>query len=82
MPEMDGLELQRYLALTNHRIPIVFISANADEGERKRAMDAGATAFLRKPVSQQALIHAIQAALEQDCRDEPDRRNSRLNEPN
>lgn len=63
MPGMDGLELQRHLANANHRIPIIFISARANEDERKQATDRGAVDFLYKPFSEDALFEAIQAAL-------------------
>src|SRR5882762_8818048 len=37
MPGMDGLELQRRLVETAHRIPIIFLSARASEEEESRA---------------------------------------------
>jgi FixJ family two-component response regulator len=61
MPGMDGLELQRRLASGNGRLPIIFVTAHASGEEEKRAMQAGAIAFLRKPVSEQALLSAISA---------------------
>jgi FixJ family two-component response regulator len=64
MPEMSGLELQRRLAETSQMIPIVFLSARASEEEERRALEAGATSFLRKPVSKEALLHAIRTAIE------------------
>ena len=64
MPGMDGLELQRRLAETGRPIPIVFLSARASEEEERRAWRAGAASFLRKPVSKEALLHAIRAAFD------------------
>jgi FixJ family two-component response regulator len=64
MPEMSGLELQRRLAETSRMIPIVFLSARASEEEERRALQARAASFLRKPVSKEALLHAIRAAIE------------------
>src|SRR5438445_2336858 len=64
MPGMDGLELQRRLAEAEWLVPIVFLSARASEEEERRALRAGAAHFLRKPVSKEALLHAIRAALE------------------
>ena len=63
MPGMDGLELQRKLISTNKRIPIIFISARVTEEERLEALAAGAVDFLRKPFNEDALLKAIQAAL-------------------
>lgn len=63
MPGMDGLELQRNLASANRRVPIIFISARANEKERIQAIAGGAVDFLPKPFSEDALLNAIQAAL-------------------
>jgi FixJ family two-component response regulator len=63
MPGMDGLELQRKLISTHKRIPIIFISARVTEEERVEALTAGAVDFLRKPFNEDALLKAIQAAL-------------------
>jgi CheY-like chemotaxis protein len=63
MPGMDGLELQRRLSESACWFPIVFFSARASEEEERRALRSGAS-FLRKPVSKEALLHAIHAALE------------------
>jgi FixJ family two-component response regulator len=63
MPEMNGLELQHRLAETNERVPIVFVTAHANDSEEKRAMEGGAVAVLHKPVSELAFFTAIQAAL-------------------
>jgi FixJ family two-component response regulator len=62
MPEMDGIELQRHLVAT-HPIPIIFITAHWDEKTQQQAMQAGAVRFLSKPFSDNALIDALQSAL-------------------
>jgi len=62
MPGMDGLELQRHLVAT-HRIPIIFITDLRDAKTRERAVRAGAVSFLNKPVSEEALIDALNSAL-------------------
>jgi FixJ family two-component response regulator len=69
MPGMDGLELQTLLADNHHRIPVVFVSAYADAEEQRRAMQAGALDFLRKPVRQEALMSAIQVVLRRNPQD-------------
>ena len=63
MPGMDGLELQRNLASANRRVPIIFISARANQEEQVQAIAEGAVDFLLKPFSEDALLDAIQAAL-------------------
>jgi FixJ family two-component response regulator len=64
MPGMGGLGLQRRLIETGRLVPIVFVSAQAGEDEERRALQAGAAGFLRKPVSKAALLQAIRAVLE------------------
>src|SRR5437867_4054965 len=59
MREMDGLELQRRLVEGKDRLPIIFITARANDDEQRRAMQAGAVDFLRKPFSEDALLHAV-----------------------
>jgi FixJ family two-component response regulator len=65
MPGMGGLELQRTLMSANERIPIIFISARATEDERTEAIAGGAVDFLCKPFSEDALLNALQVALNQ-----------------
>ncbi len=63
MPGMSGPDLQRYLMLHGHRIPIVFITARSDEGVREDLLGQGAAACLLKPFSEQALQAALDTAL-------------------
>ena len=63
MPGMDGPELQAELARRGHFIPIVFITAQQDDGLRPRVLAAGAVACLFKPFSDTALLDAVNAAL-------------------
>ena len=63
MPGMSGLDLQRQLVATNSRIPIVFITSHGDDDAQARALDAGAVAFLYKPFREEALLKAIDSAL-------------------
>ena len=64
MPGIDGLELARRLRANAQRTPMVFFSAQATQEEEERALRSGAVAFLRKPVSKDALLHVIHRALE------------------
>jgi len=66
LPGMSGLELQSYLNFERRRIPIVFITAHADEASRQRALKCGAIEFLSKPVRREPLFKAIQSAMEQN----------------
>jgi FixJ family two-component response regulator len=64
MPGMDGLELQRRLSRHNGRIPVIFVSAHAEEAIRTTAVEQGAIAFLTKPFSATALLDALEFALQ------------------
>jgi FixJ family two-component response regulator len=66
MPGMNGLQLQSQLAAAGCRIPIIFITAYDDKESRRRAMQAGAVAFLGKPFSDEQLLQWIRSALHQE----------------
>ena len=63
MPDMTGPELERELTRRMYRIPIVFITAHADETIRPRILEHGAVQCLLKPFSETALIEALNTAL-------------------
>jgi FixJ family two-component response regulator len=65
LPGMNGFELQNRLTVERRTIPVIFITAHADEISRQRALNAGAKDFLSKPVRGEALFKAIQSAMEQ-----------------
>jgi FixJ family two-component response regulator len=63
MPGMSGPDLQRELTRRRQDIPIVFITAHADETVRPRMIEEGAAECLLKPFSEAALLGALNAAL-------------------
>jgi FixJ family two-component response regulator len=63
MPELDGLTLQRRLTYRGILIPIIFLTGHGDIPMSVRAIKAGATDFLTKPVDKTRLISAVRAAL-------------------
>jgi len=65
LPGMSGFELQKRLNAEQRGIPIIFITAHADEVSRQRALDGGAIELLGKPVRRQPLFKAIQTAIQQ-----------------
>src|SRR5258707_14622310 len=66
MPGLSGIDLQRELAQSGIRIPIIFITAHGDIPMSVRAMKAGAVEFLTKPFRGRSLLDAVQAAIERD----------------
>lgn len=63
MPGFGGLALQRQLSEAGSEIPIIFITAYADEEVEIRAREAGAVAFLTKPLDDEVLLGAVYKAL-------------------
>ena len=63
MPDMSGPDLQRELASRGYKIPIIFITALADEKVRPRLIALGAVECLHKPFSDAALQDALDIAL-------------------
>jgi FixJ family two-component response regulator len=63
MPGMTGPDLQQELARRRQEIPIIFITAHADEAVRLRLLERGAVECLSKPFSETALLEALNAAL-------------------
>ena len=59
---ISGIELQRRLAASGSKCPVIFMTANDDEATRNEAMDAGCIAYLRKPFGQHVLLNAISKA--------------------
>jgi FixJ family two-component response regulator len=66
MPGLDGLALQRQLAAAGQALPVVFVTGHGDIPMSVKAIKAGASDFLTKPVQAQALVAAIRAAIAQD----------------
>jgi FixJ family two-component response regulator len=63
MDGMDGLELQRRVRLANPAMPVIFVTASADDATRIRAMHEGATAYFTKPLANAELMHQLFRAL-------------------
>jgi FixJ family two-component response regulator len=66
LPGMNGLKLQSQLAAADCQIPIIFITAYDNKESRRRAMRAGAVAFLGKPFSDEQLLQGIRSAVCQE----------------
>jgi FixJ family two-component response regulator len=64
LPDLSGLELQQRLLKDSASIPIVFITGHGDIPMTVQAMKAGAVEFLTKPFTPDALLGAIESALQ------------------
>ena len=61
LPGMSGLELQELLNASRSEVPIIFMSAQADEAAQQCALEAGAVGFLRKPFSIESLLATLRS---------------------
>ncbi|MFZ0867937.1 MAG: response regulator transcription factor [Candidatus Sulfotelmatobacter sp.] len=64
LPGLNGLDLQKRVAVERTDLPIIFITGHGDVPMTVQAMKAGAVEFLTKPFNDDVLLSAIRAALE------------------
>jgi two-component system response regulator FixJ len=62
MPEMDGLELLARLNELGVPLPIIVVTGHGDVPTAVQAMKAGALDFIEKPIDEDRLFAAIDAA--------------------
>ena len=65
MPLLDGLKLVALLRASgpHQRVPVVVITTEGAEADRKRAMSLGASAYLVKPVQATQVVEAVRGLL-------------------
>jgi two-component system, OmpR family, phosphate regulon response regulator PhoB len=65
LPDMSGVELARQLrrGAETRDIPIIFLTARADESDKVTGLEGGADDYLTKPFSARELVARIQAVL-------------------
>ena len=68
MPDMTGIELLQQLRAKACHLPAIVITGHGDVPLAVEAMKAGAVDFIEKPFDQEAILHAVQAALERGWR--------------
>ena len=66
MPLVNGLEFQDILAHRGYRQPIIFLTAHADVDMAISAFRSGDADILKKPVSSEILLEAVERAVESD----------------
>ena len=67
MPRQDGLDFYKQLLREGKRLPVIFISAQADVPMAVAAMKTGAIEFLEKPIDYDSLLDHVQQALALDA---------------
>ena len=68
LPDVNGLDLQRRVAVDRSDMPVIFITGHGDVPITVQAMKAGAIEFLTKPFRDDVLVSAIRHALERSQR--------------
>jgi DNA-binding response OmpR family regulator len=65
MPKLDGFELTRRLRAeeATSRMPIILLTARAQDADVQQGFEAGADDYIRKPFSPQELRTRVQAIL-------------------
>lgn len=64
LPGLNGLDLQKRVAVERRGMPIIFITGQGDIPMTVQAMKAGAVEFLTKPFKSDVLLLAVRNALE------------------
>ncbi len=71
MPGMDGLALCEELRKINHEVPIIMITAKAEERDRIDGLELGADDYIVKPFSPKEVIARIKAVMRRAHRAQP-----------
>lgn len=56
MPKLDGIEVIKRIRIKDNKIPIVVVSANVFNEDKKNAFDNGANDFMTKPIEEGELL--------------------------
>jgi FixJ family two-component response regulator len=63
MPGMSGLDLKRHLAAHSSKVPVIMITARAEEGLEARVAASGAVCLIKKPFESDDLIARLKKIL-------------------
>jgi DNA-binding NarL/FixJ family response regulator len=63
MPQLNGIELTRYIRTELPQTRIILISSHTDDAYRLMASDSGADSFVNKSVISTALVAAVRDAI-------------------
>ena len=63
MPGMSGLDVLEEIRVAATKLPVILMTGRYEEDFARRSLDAGASAFLRKPFEEVDLLRAIDVAI-------------------
>lgn len=70
MPDMDGYEVCRSIRraepISDHRIPVIAMTANAMVGDREKCMDAGMDDYVTKPINSARIMEVLMKWLKEN----------------
>jgi FixJ family two-component response regulator len=66
MPIIDGVELRRRARMPRPDLPVIFITARHETADRVHAAAGGHHGFFQKPFDADALLRAIELAVDDD----------------
>ncbi len=66
MPDIGGLEVVQFVRGQDQlkRLPIIVVTTRGDESSRQRVLEAGASRFITKPFSPEALLGEVRGLLQ------------------
>jgi FixJ family two-component response regulator len=67
LPDLNGLELQKFVSSERTDMPIIFITGHGDVPMTVQAMKGGAVEFLTKPFDDEVLLSAIRHAIKRSA---------------
>ncbi|WP_370614651.1 response regulator transcription factor [Mumia sp. Pv 4-285] len=63
LPDLDGLEVARRLRASDHRVPILFLTARGGVDDRVAGLTAGGDDYVAKPFSLEEVVLRVRAIL-------------------
>jgi len=66
MPDLSGIDAMKKIHETSPELPVVILTAHADDGVEREAREAGAVGFLAKGTGLQELVVTLQRATGDD----------------
>jgi len=61
MPELNGIDVMLRMRADDKMVPVILITGGDDAKMKERCMRAGASAYLIKPLTREAILQAIQS---------------------
>ncbi len=71
LPVMDGYEVARSIRKSFASMPIIGLSSHAMAGDAEKAITAGCSAYLTKPIDENLLFQKLEAFLGEAAHDQP-----------